>query len=220
MTQSSFQNALQRFDKVACTEMVLQALNEKTIDIVSLYAEIIVPTLNAVASDSQPQQIPIWAEHVQSAIVRGVMEIAYPYLLKESQSLDVQIDATISKPKALIFCLTEEYHEIGARMTADYLTLLGFDTIFIGANTPTKEALDAIATLNPRLVCISVTNYYHLARLQHFLDELEAQKRLKQFVTAVGGYAIDHSPDVKQLIKADFFVTSYHDLKAVKEACL
>ena len=101
MTQSSFQKALQQFDKVACTEMVLQALNEKTIDIVSLYSEIIVPTLNAVASDSQPQQIPIWAEHVQSAIVRGVMEIAYPYLLKESQLLEVQIDAAISKPKAL-----------------------------------------------------------------------------------------------------------------------
>lgn len=220
MTQSNFQKALQRFDKIACTEMVIKALDEKTIDVVSLYAEIIVPTLNAVAKDSQPQQIPIWAEHVQSAIVRGIMEIAYPYLLKEAQMPVNQMPSKVPKPKALIFCLTEEYHEIGARMSADYLTLLGFDTIFIGANTPTKEALDAIATLNPRLVCISVTNYYHLARLQHFLDEAAELKRLKPFITAVGGYAIDHSPEVKNLIKADFFVTSYHDLKAVKEACI
>lgn len=220
MNQITFQKALQQFDKEACTEMVITALETQAIDIVSLYTDIIVPSLNGIASDSQPQQIPIWAEHVQSAIVRGVMEIAYPYLLKESRNVQTSANAPNHKPRAVIFCLTEEYHEIGARMTSDYLTLLGFETIFIGANTPINEALDAIQILNPRLVCISVTNYYHLSRLQHFLADVSELKIQKQFITAVGGYAIDHTPDAKSAIKADYFITDYEDLKALKEAIL
>lgn len=127
-------------------------------------------------------------------------------------------------------CLEEEHHELGARMSSDYLTLLGFDSFFIGANTPKNEIVNAIETLQPDVVCISVTNYFHLTRL-HTLTDMLAKSDVgyiskasttdeKVYKLVVGGYAVHHSSNVASLVKADYLIDSFQDLVPVKEAFL
>lgn len=209
-----FHEALRDLNKPLAISIIKESLENGTITIIDLYTEILGPSLGTISSNEFNQEISIWEEHIQSGIVRTALEISYPYVIsKKTQSTGIA-------SKAIVFCLEEEYHELGARMTSDFLTLLGFETHFIGANTPKKEALDAIEKLDPSLVCISVTNYFHLARLKDLIALIRSNFKNDQTKIVVGGYAIDNTPHAKDEIDTDFFAHSFEDLKKIKEALL
>jgi methanogenic corrinoid protein MtbC1 len=210
--KQKFHEALKNLDKPSAINLVIKALEGGSITIIDLYTEILGPSLGAISSNEFNQEISIWEEHIQSGIVRTALEISYPYVLAQRPQSG---KGTLS---AIVFCLEEEYHELGARMTTDFLTLLGFDAHFIGANTPKKEALDSIEKLNPNLICISVTNYFHLTRLKDLIALMRSDLKNSQTKIVVGGYAIDHTPHAKDEIETDFFAHSFDDLKAIKEA--
>lgn len=211
----SFITALSQYDRTTAVELVIAALEKAQIDLVTLYEELLAPSLNSLASNDIEQTVPIWQEHVISGIVRTVLESSYPYVSKER---NIKYPNTTPSQNALVFCLEEEYHEIGARMTADYLTLLNYKVIYIGANTPKREIFKAIEHLKPQLVCISVTNYFHLTKLYDLMAQLSALKNDHTFYSVVGGYAIHHTPHAKEQIKADFYANGFDDLVKIKEA--
>lgn len=223
----AFREALDRFDRQAALEVALKALENGDLDIPALYEQVIAPSLNRIASNAVDQSIPIWQEHIQSNIVRTVVENLYPYVVrradmgKEKGSPQDSRESSpegVLQPSALVVCLEEEYHELGARMTADYLSLVGFNAYFVGANTPRAEILNAIRTLAPQVVCVSVTNYFHLTRLQHLVTALKGDWTLQPFKLAVGGYAVHHSSNVSALVTADFYLKDFKDIQKMQEA--
>lgn len=207
--------ALDQLDRAACIDWAQRILSQQSISLLALYDHILVPSLNRIASNQSAQEIPIWEEHVKSAIVRSIIELASPYVYAAVPSLSVSQEA----PTAIVLCLEEEYHELGARIAADYMILCGFKVHFIGANTPKKEIFAALNTLSPALLVISVTNYYHLVKLQHLIDEIKADPSIRTRI-AVGGYAVDNTPNVHSHIQPDYFVKSYSDFLSLKEAIL
>lgn len=211
----AFVSHLNNFDRASAVELVLDVLEKSQIDLVTLYEDILAPSLNTIASNEVEQNLAIWKEHVTSGIVRTVLEASYPFVTKERR-LRYQNDAP--SQRAVVFCLEEEYHEIGARMTVDFLTLLNYDVIYVGANTPKREIFQAIESLKPKLICISVTNYFHLTRLHDLMVALAPLKQAIAFKIVVGGYAIQHTPHAKVQIKADFYANTFQDLLNIKEA--
>lgn len=210
-----FQKSLFEYDKPKCIGYALHLLDSDSISIPDLYSQLLVPSLYAITEDSSIKEIPVWAEHVQSGIIRTILELCYPYIMKKAAPNPNHL-------KAITCCLEEEYHELGAKMASDFLTLIGFDAYFIGANTPKEDIIKALQDLNPEILCISVTNYYHLTKLHSLLLELD-NLRLAfdlHFKIVVGGYAIDHTSNVDTTLHPDFFVHTFDDLKIVKEAIL
>lgn len=213
----SFYRALGERDKAGCLDLVLQEMRRGTITVPELYEEVLAYSLNQIASNQITQRIAIWEEHVQSGIVRSAIEVCYPYVLAARQ-----VHGSGTKlPKALVLCQEEEYHELGARMATDFLTLLGFDAVFIGANTPAREAYAAVRDLKPVLVCLSVTNFFHLTRLQRLIDgmrELCEEGKVGPFRIVAGGHALANTPGARNQISPDDFAFSFRDLQALKEA--
>lgn len=205
--KQAFQAALERHDKRTCVSLIKEALESAPTELPALYEGILVKSLYDIAHNNKKQEIPIWEEHVQSGIIRTIIEMAYPYILNSEKT----------NQSALVFCQEEEYHELGARMTADYLTLLGFEVTFIGANTPEKEALSAIEKIAPKVICISVTNYYHLSKLEDLIKKIRLLSKAK---IVVGGYAIYNTPKAQEMIHPDYFASTFEDLKQIKEAIL
>lgn len=208
----AFLVALNQSDKRTCVRLIQTALIDKKISIIDLYNNLLAPSLNNVANNEKTQEINIWEEHIRSGIVRTIIEMTYPFVLETSA---YRTNALVNL-KALVLCLEEEYHEIGARINADFMTLLGFDVYFIGANTPKKDIFSAIETLKPRVVSISVTNYYHLAKLNTLIQEIKNEVVDKPLIL-VGGYAIDHTPHAQDAIHPDFFIHTFEDLKRITE---
>lgn len=217
-----FSQALTGHDREKAIQLVTEALEKNIIDVKTLYENILAPCLNQISSNTIEQFLPIWEEHLSTSIVRSAMEMSYPFVLAERDALNMRSDENSVREKAIVFCLEEEYHELGARMITDFLTILDFDAYYIGANTPKREILRAIDYFKPTLVCISVTNFYHLTKLHSLIEQLKQHdlQSVIPFTLIVGGYAIQHSSNVDSLVKADYYANTFDDLQKIKEEIL
>jgi methanogenic corrinoid protein MtbC1 len=156
--RSSFIEALDSQDKKRAVEICIDALDSGSIEVVDLYLEILGPALGNWECDYESDRMCIWNEHIRSSIVRTVMECCYPYIIgKRGGKRSAEKEVTVA-----VLCPPEEYHEIGARMISDIFTIAGYNSTFVGANTPLDTFLEAMKELNPSYIAISVSNYYNL----------------------------------------------------------
>jgi methanogenic corrinoid protein MtbC1 len=210
----NFISHLDNEDKEKCVGFVMSALAQKQIDIVTLYEQVLAPSLNNPFCTEGSVEC-IWKEHVRTSIIRTIIECCYPYVMTEkTEALGDSI-----KGRALIVCPQEEYHELGARMVADFFTLCGYQTTFIGANTPLKDILDAIEYVRPAYAGISVTNYYNLVMAQKTVKSIVALRTGKKldYKIVVGGNAFKRNPELYEEMGADYLLDTYRDIKELTE---
>ena len=189
-------------DQERCIQLTFDALNSESISIEDLYEHVLRKSLSSLTDKESDPTHKIWKEHIQSSIVRTIIEMTYPFVLKNRP-------LNLSK-KAAVVCPDGEQHELGARMVSDYLRLLGYETYFVGRDTPRLEFIDMIRTLNLDVVAISVTNYYNLSKaLQTVVD---VKENFPNVTLVAGGRGLDINADV--LIKHDVLITqNLSDLK-------
>ena len=137
---NEFKTLLDTADKAACVELILAKLNSKDIDIITLYTQVLSPALNEPFCKDSQRSVCIWEEHTRSSIIRTIIECCYPYVIRERN----KIFGSNTRGKVIVVCPTEEYHELGARMIADFFALASFDVTFIGANTPQDDIWESI----------------------------------------------------------------------------
>jgi methanogenic corrinoid protein MtbC1 len=189
-----------------CVEYVLSKLDAKEIDIVTLYTEILTPALNEMKYEG-PEEEFIWKEHIKSSIVRTVVECCYQYVIREKRARF----GDDSGLKAMVLCPPEELHEIGARMVADFFTLVGFDVTFVGANTPRDSFLSAIKIKKPRYVAISISNFYNILATKKTIENIRVASP-EDVLILVGGNAFASHPDLYKEIGADRLLQTYEDI--------
>jgi len=206
-----FSSILDSEDKEAALHFALGLLKENKIGVVDLYMRILTPALNNMTCTDEDKRLCIWREHVHTAIIRTIVESCYPYVIAEKQHQHSQ-----EKGTAAVICPPEENHELGARMVADFLTICGFSTIFVGSNTPYADFLSGVEVIKPKLIAISVTNYYHLFVTKKIVAELRA-KTGNAVKIVVGGNAFDSNPDHIKAVGADYYSKTFEDLKKIAE---
>lgn len=206
-----FSSILASEDKEAALDYALDLLKEQKLGIVDLYTRILGPALNQMTCDDEDQRLCIWREHVHTAIIRTIVESCYPFVVAEKRKLH-----SVERGTAAVLCPPEENHELGARMVADFLTICGFRTIFVGSNTPYADFLNGVELLAPKLIAISVTNYYHIVVTKKIVADLRAKvgDRVK---IVIGGNAFDSNPEHVKAIGADFYSKSFEDLKNIAD---
>ena len=214
---TEFVSALDRKDKDRCVELALSWLAAGRIDVVTLYNEILTPALNTPSYGDVAGGIGIWEEHVRTSIVRTVLENCYPYVVRERKA---KYGAAAKKGQhVIVVCPTEEFHEMGARMVADFFDLCGYGVTFVGANTPQDDILGAIAHVKPAYVAISVTDYYNLVpakRTAAKLRELRERERAA-FRIVVGGAAFRKNPGLSKEMGADLLLDTFEDIRKLSE---
>jgi methanogenic corrinoid protein MtbC1 len=210
-----FLTYLDRQDKKQCVSSILEKLSNSEIDIITLYEEILTPSLREQFCRETGTEICIWEEHVRTSIIRTVIECCYPYLIRERDNLY----SREKKGKGIITCPSEEYHEIGARMVADFFTLCGYEVTFVGANTPREEVFSAITFIKPVFVAISVTNYYNLVAAKKMVSRLKQIRTETEgdFQILVGGIAFQDNPSSADEMGADRLLVTFSDIKALSE---
>jgi len=198
-------------DKEAALNYALDLLKEQKVGIVDLYTRILGPALNQMTCDDEDQRLCIWREHVHTAIIRTIVESCYPFVIAEKNRLNGGERGT-----AAVLCPPEENHELGARMVADFLTICGFRTIFVGSNTPYADFLNGVEIIAPKLIAISVTNYYHIVVTKKIVADLRA-KMGDRVKIIIGGNAFDSNPDHVKAIGADYYSRNFEDLKKIAD---
>jgi len=198
-------------DKEAALNYALDLLKEQKLGVVELYTKILGPALNQMTCDDEDRRLCIWREHVHTAIIRTIVESCYPFVIAEKKSMN-----SVERGTAAVLCPPEENHELGARMVADFLTICGFRTIFVGSNTPYADFLNGVELIAPKLIAISVTNYYHIVVTKKIVADLRTKMGDKVKII-IGGNAFDSNPDHVRAIGADFYSKSFDDLKKIAD---
>lgn len=211
-TYSKFINLLDLEDKENAVNLILSLLEEKKIDIVSLYTEVLAPSLNNMKRDIEEDGVSIWEEHVRSSIIRTIIECCYPYVIKEKN----ENYKNINYGKVIVICPAEEYHELGARMVSDFFTLCGYETVFVGSNTPKNEFLKVIDFVEPKYLVISVTNYYNLVAAKVTIEKIRNSSS-KKLIILVGGHAFRNNPAAFKDINADMVIDNFNDIKNLQK---
>jgi methanogenic corrinoid protein MtbC1 len=204
---------LDRKDKDGCVDLILSKLSSKEIDIVTLYNEVLTPSLNMDFCKGVDKGFCIWEEHIRTSIVRTILECSYPFIVKERDERYGEAKGD----KVIVVCPTEEYHEIGPRMVADFFTLCGFDVTFVGANTPQEEIIDVISHIGPKYVALSVTSYYNLVAARRTVDRISKVRRKMEkedrFRIIVGGNAFRRNSKAFKDIGADLLLQTFEDIR-------
>jgi len=196
-------------DKEKCIQVVLSSLQNQSIDIVTLYNEILTPSMYADFCTEEEKEICIWKEHIRTSIVRTIIECGYPYIIKERNKKY----GSSSKGRVVVICPPGELHELGARIVADFFTLCGFNVTFVGANTPQSDIISAIKYVSPAYIAISITNYYNLVATRRLIIQIRNVKAGASFLIILGGQACQGNPDTCHEMGADMILHTFEDLE-------
>lgn len=208
-----FSEYLYSEDKEAAVNLIVDKfkLVDKIEDLVFIYTEVLEKALNTMMCASENKVLCIWKEHVRSAIVRTILENAYPHIVRLRKSLYKNAPTK----KVTVVCPDGEYHEIGARMVADFFALANFDTVFVGSSTPKEEFILAINEIKPDVLALSVTNYFNIVSAQKTIAAIRNSAKECPLIV-VGGNAFINNPDITS-IGADRLLNSFDEICKLSE---
>jgi methanogenic corrinoid protein MtbC1 len=188
----SYMDALVRGDRFSASCIVLEAARQGTA-IKDIYLHVFQCSQREIGRLWQTNQISVAQEHFSTAVTQLVMSQLYPYIF-----------ASEKKGRRLVTtCVGGELHEIGARMVADFFEMDGWDTYFLGANTPLDSILRTVAERQADVLAISATMTFHLGKVTELIAELRRSGLDKRTRVLVGGYPFNIAPNLWQTVGAD-----------------
>ena len=148
LTENEYRDYLDNLlsgNRQACMDVVQRLLDEK-VGVRAIYLDLFQRSLYDVGSMWERNEISVAVEPLATAVTERLMSLVYPVLFRGER---------VNK-KAVVACVANEYHQIGGRMVADIFELNGWDSYFLGANTPTSSLIDMISRTEPDIVGLSL----------------------------------------------------------------
>lgn len=142
-----------------CAGMV-QALMAQGASVQDLYIGLLQRAMYDVGECWEHEQMTVASEHLATAITGQMLSLILPLASKERKK----------NKNMVIACVADEFHQLGARMMADFCQIHGWDSHFHGANTSIPDLLRIIETLHPTLLGLSLSLPSNLASLIKTID--------------------------------------------------
>jgi methanogenic corrinoid protein MtbC1 len=193
-------DALLAGDRDAAVRAALDDGIARELSVPDLYLGVIQPAQYRVGELWQENRITVAHEHVATAISQLVMALAYPSLPREPSN----------GRRALVACVDDELHDLGARMAADFFEMAGFDIRYLGPNLPAASLLGMVREVQPDLVILSVTMAFHLDAARDTVRQLRADGDNRPGLV-LGGQAFAWSPGLQARLGADVYGTTAAD---------
>lgn len=146
--------------------------------IADIYTHLFQRSLYKVGRLWEENKISVAVEHIATAITETLLAQTYPRA------------AALPKHgrRAVVACVTGERHQIGSRMIADILELRGWDSHYLGADTPKDALLDLLLTLQPELLGLSVSLSSNADQGKRLIREALAHR--PSMLCVVGGQGV------------------------------
>ena len=184
--------ALLRGERHSASHCVLEAA-KTGVSIKDLYLHVFQRTQYEIGRLWQMNQISVAQEHYCTAATQLIMSQLYPSIL-----------ATKKKPHVLVAsCVSNELHEIGGRMVADFLEMDGWNTFYIGANTPTPSIVQTLEEQQANVLSISATLTSHIQTIAEVIAAVRSSEVGQHVKILVGGRPFNIVPDLWQQVGAD-----------------
>jgi MerR family transcriptional regulator, light-induced transcriptional regulator len=177
---------IEALDKAGAVRLALGAVESGRIGVADLYTQVLGPFLTGVGAQWQHGRERVWQEHYASHTVRTIVEALYPTVTLQAAAVQRRGETV------LLVCPPKEEHELGLRMLSDRFELAGYRTVFIGADTPIAEIIEAASAVSADIVAMSVSTVFELVELRCFVDQVRAG--LPGTRVVLGGAAFTREP--------------------------
>jgi len=199
-----YNEALLRGDRHTASQIIMDAL-DSGVDIRNIYIHVFQPSQYEVGRLWLANKISVAKEHFASAATQQIMSQLYPHIFNTNRLGKTVVAATVGG----------ELHEIGIRMVADFFEMEGWDTYYLGANTPAPSIIQTIKEYNADVVALSAAMPYHRSVLKEVVQEIKSQAGTSLKIM-VGGNAVKNNPDDWKWFEADGYASDAQ--KAVARA--
>lgn len=199
-----FIRILETEDRYDALRFILDLKQSQALSVLEIHRDLLAASLNAMTKTGD-ENIDIWKEHVRTSIIKTILENLLPFVIAERDALATPKGKTVA-----VMCPPEEYHDVGARMATDILTIHGYETIFVGGNTPLRVFEAGLTSQPIDWIAISISNPYHLISTRNIIDSIRSHNHKIRIV--VGGNAIEKLGDKADVLGADRVIHSLADL--------
>jgi len=139
----------------------------------------------------QTNLVSVAQEHYCTAATQLIMSQLYPYIFSTAKNGLAMVGS----------CIAGDLHEIGVRMVSDFFEMEGWDTFYLGANTPTSDLIRALEEREADVLAVSATMSFHVRGVTELIAAVRS--RLSGVKVLVGGYPFNVDPDLWRRIGAD-----------------
>jgi MerR family transcriptional regulator, light-induced transcriptional regulator len=179
ITEEQYQTYLSSLlagDRRNCSIIVDQLIDINA-DIRDIYINLFQKSMYKIGNLWEFNKISVAVEHLATSITLNMLNKVYP-LLFSSRKLDKSV---------VISCVEGEYHQIGSQLITDIFEVNGWDSYYLGTNTPIDDLLLFVKEKQPDLVGLSLAIYYNMPNLQRSIKAL--RKKFPEMPILVGGQA-------------------------------
>lgn len=180
---------------------VLEGRGEAAIELVREAAEggTAVAELYGLVSRTQAEvgrmwqrgEISVAEEHYASRVAEDVVARLRPRLAQ----------APRNGKRALVTTVGGELHDLGARVVSDHLWAAGWDTLFLGGNTPGADVVRGVGDFDAHLLGISMSVALHVRATADLITAVKEAR--PDLPVLVGGRPFATSPELWRAIGAD-----------------
>ena len=190
-TVIQYNKALLAGDRKKASEIIFDEVDKGT-SISDIYLHIFQKSQYEIGRLWLENKISVAKEHFCSAATQQIMSQLYPHIFSSERNGKKMIAANVGG----------ELHEIGLRMVADFFEMDGWDTYYLGANTPAKSILQAIEENKADLVGLSIAIPSHISSLKDAIILIRKAYNNKVKIL-IGGYALMEIGENWKLFNAD-----------------
>jgi MerR family transcriptional regulator, light-induced transcriptional regulator len=195
-----FTKAILKGDVQSLTELYTSSIQSK-VDSLTFYESVVKPAMYRIGDLWEKNQITVADEHLATASLKYFLASLFtPYEVSERH------------PKGLLFCIEGEQHSLGLELTNEIFKEQHWNTRYLGANVPVKDAVTFVQAWKPQAVAISIGMTTSISLLKKCLEEIE--KVQPDITILIGGRLISH-------YNLDFLkkesITTFHDLRELND---
>ncbi|MCF8369495.1 MAG: cobalamin-dependent protein [Bacteroidales bacterium] len=201
----AYNDALLAGNKSMASSIIMSAVEDK-IPVKEIYLEIFQKSQYEVGRLWLSNQISVAKEHFCSAATQMIMSQLYPYIFTTERKNKTFVGASIGG----------ELHEIGIRMVADFFEMEGWDTYYLGANSPPSTLLKAVEENEAQILGLSIAMPYHRQLLASTIKDIRQSETGKDLKIIIGGVALNRNVKDWESFGANAYAPNA--LKAIEEA--
>ena len=188
----SYLEALLAGDRRRASVMILDAV-AAGVSVKDIYLHVFQRSQYEVGRLWQVQEISVAQEHYCTAATQLIMSQLYPHIFAVENTGGTLV-AT---------CVSGDLHEIGVRMVADFFEMDGWNTFYLGANTPDADVVATLIERQADVLAISATLSTHVRAVSTLIESVRANQQCRAVKILVGGYPFLVAPELWRKIGAD-----------------
>jgi methanogenic corrinoid protein MtbC1 len=193
----SYLDVLLRQERRQAARLVLDAV-DSGVSIKEIYLDVLERTQQEIGRLWQANKISVAQEHYCSAVTQVLMSQLYPRILSGLRG----------GRKVIVSAIQGDLHEIGARMVADFFDMEGWESVYLGANTPMADLITMVRKEPQALLALSVTMTPHLTAMRRTIAAVRSEQQCAKARILVGGYVFNLVSDLWRTLGADGYAAN------------